>query len=44
MAEFEGLLHRVQGCDRPDVLTAAFTSSDVGKLYLTLAKGLGRIE
>ncbi|MBF0094482.1 MAG: hypothetical protein HQL34_08070, partial [Alphaproteobacteria bacterium] len=44
LAEFENLLGQVRTCDRPDVLTAAFTSSDVGKLYLTLAKALGRLD
>ncbi len=41
MAEFKSPLHQVWACDRPDVLAAAFTSTDVGKLYLTLAKALG---
>ena len=30
--------------DRADVLTGTFTSAEVGKLYLVLARALGRLE
>jgi hypothetical protein len=42
--EFENLLSRAKTSDRADVLTATFTSAEVGKLYLLLARVLGRIE
>ena len=37
---------RISGCvlDYSDVLTGTFTSSEVGKLYLVLARALGRLE
>ncbi|HLN24399.1 MAG TPA: hypothetical protein VK558_10475, partial [Patescibacteria group bacterium] len=44
IAEFEVLLNQARAADRADVLTGAFTSAEVGKLYLVLARSLGRLE
>jgi len=44
LAEFETLLNQARLADRADVLTGAFTSAEVGKLYLVLARSLGRLE
>jgi hypothetical protein len=42
--EFETLIARARTTDRGEIIAAAFTSSDVGKLYLVLARAMGRIE
>jgi len=44
LAEFETLLNHARQADRSDILTGAFTSAEVGKLYLVLARSLGRLE
>ena len=44
LAEFESLLSQARNSDHMDVLTGTFTSSEVGKLYLVLARSLGRLE
>ena len=44
LAEFETLLNQARAADRADVLTGTFTSAEVGKLYLVLARSLGRLE
>lgn len=44
LAEFEALLNQARNSDYPDVLTGTFTSSEVGKLYLVIARSLGRLE
>ncbi|GEM_PF-951943 len=44
LTEYEGLLTRVRNSERADVLTAVFSSAEVGKLYLVLARALGRLE
>jgi len=44
VAEFETLLNQAREADRADVLTGTFTSAEVGKLYLVLARALGRLE
>ena len=44
IAEFETLLNQARAADRADVLTGTFTSAEVGKLYLVLARALGRLE
>lgn len=42
MDRFEVLLARAQEIDPENVLNAAFITADVGKLYLVLARSLGR--
>lgn len=42
MSEYEALLRAARANDRGDVLTAVFTSSDMGRLYITLARSIGR--
>jgi hypothetical protein len=42
VAKFETLLGQSQQADSESVLSAAFITADVGKLYLILAKSLGR--
>jgi hypothetical protein len=42
VAKFETLLGQSQQADNESVLSAAFITADVGKLYLVLAKSLGR--
>ena len=44
IADFETLLNQARAADRADVLTGTFTSAEVGKLYLVLARALGRLE
>lgn len=44
LTEYEALLNRVRSSDRADVLTAVFSSAEVGKLYLVLARSLGRLD
>lgn len=44
MGEYEALLKASRANDRADVLTAVFTASDMGRLYMVLAKSLGRSE
>ena len=44
ITEFEALTARVRRSDRSDVLTAVLTGSDIGRIYMTLAKALGRID
>ncbi|NKD55480.1 MULTISPECIES: hypothetical protein [unclassified Haematospirillum] len=43
VTEFESLLKGARSNDRGDVLTAVFTSSDMGRLYIVLARAIGRI-
>lgn len=43
ITEFEALLKGARANDRGDVLTAIFTSSDMGRLYVVLARSLGRM-
>lgn len=43
ISEFETLLKGARNNDRGDVLTAVFTSSDMGRLYVVLARAVGRI-
>jgi hypothetical protein len=42
MERFEALLAHAQEIDPENVLNAAFITADVGKLYLVLARSLGR--
>jgi len=44
LREFEGLLAQAKQCDHQDVLSAAFVTADVGKLYLILANAVGRLK
>ena len=44
LSEFEALTARVRRSDRSDVLTAVLTGSDIGRIYMILAKALGRVE
>lgn len=44
LADFESLLTQARNADHADVLTATFTSAEVGKLYLLLARALGRLD
>jgi hypothetical protein len=42
MSQFESLLNQANDSDPDQVLSAAFLTADVGKLYLLLARSLGR--
>jgi hypothetical protein len=42
MSQFESLLSQANESDPEQVLSAAFLTADVGKLYLLLARSLGR--
>jgi hypothetical protein len=42
MSEYETLLKAARMNDRADVLTAVFTSADMGRLYTTLARSTER--
>jgi hypothetical protein len=42
MSQFESLLNQANESDPEQVLSAAFLTADVGKLYLLLARSLGR--
>lgn len=42
MSEYEALLRAARANDRADILTAVFTSSDMGRLYVVLARSVGR--
>lgn len=42
MSEYEALLKAARANDRADVLTAVFTSSDMGRLYMVLARSTNR--
>jgi hypothetical protein len=42
MSQFESLLNQANNSDPDQVLSAAFLTADVGKLYLLLARSLGR--
>lgn len=44
MGEYEGLLKAIQINDRADVLHAIFSNSDMGRLYVVLARATGRME
>lgn len=42
MSEYEALMRAARANDRADILTAVFTSSDMGRLYMVLARSVGR--
>jgi ABC-type Fe3+/spermidine/putrescine transport system ATPase subunit len=42
MNQFESLLNQANECDPDNVLSTTFLTADVGKLYLMLARSLGR--
>jgi hypothetical protein len=42
LAEFEGLLQQAQELDQESLLRGTFLASDVGKVYMLLARALGR--
>ena len=42
VTQFQGLLEQAKKRDHNGVLGATFLSSDLGKLYLVLARALGR--
>jgi len=44
ITDYESLLDQVQQTARADILTALFVGSDLGKVYLVLAKALGRLD
>jgi hypothetical protein len=44
LSEFEALTARVRRSDRSDVMTAVLTGSDIGRIYMILAKALGRVD
>jgi hypothetical protein len=44
VTDYESLLDQVHQTARADILTALFIGSDLGKVYLVLAKALGRLE
>ena len=43
-AQFEKLLEEAEQHDPEDLISAAFLSSDIGKLYLLLSRALDRIR
>jgi DNA anti-recombination protein RmuC len=44
LLQFEQLLEQAAQHDPEDLISAAFLSSDVGKVYLLLARGIGRLS
>jgi hypothetical protein len=42
MNQFESLMSQASECDSEHVLSATFLTADVGKVYLLLARSLGR--
>ena len=44
LERFETLLEAAQKYDREKLVSAAYLSSDVGKLYLLLARALDRVK
>lgn len=44
ITDYESLLDQTQQTARADILTALFVGSDLGKVYLVLAKALGRLD
>ncbi|KAA5606631.1 hypothetical protein F1188_04655 [Roseospira marina] len=44
VTDYESLLEQTRQTARADILTALFIGSDLGKVYLVLAKALGRLE
>ena len=42
--QFDNLMSQARECDSEDVLAATFMTADVGKLYVLLARSLGRME
>jgi hypothetical protein len=42
VADFSRLLTSARGAEHEELLSAAFVTSDVGKLYLLLREALGR--
>ncbi|OUS13953.1 hypothetical protein A9Q97_04235, partial [Rhodospirillales bacterium 47_12_T64] len=44
MDQFDNLMSQARECDSEDVLAATFMTADVGKLYVLLARSLGRME
>ena len=42
--QFEHLMNQAQNCDPENVLSATFLTADVGKLYLLLARSIGRTQ
>jgi hypothetical protein len=42
--EYESLLDSTRKSPRADVLTALFVGSDLGKVYMVLAKAMGRLD
>lgn len=42
IGEFESLMKATRSSDRAEVLSAVFTSSDMGRLYMVLARSLNR--
>jgi hypothetical protein len=43
IGEFERLLNQAKENEHDDILSAAFLTADVGKLYVLLARALGRV-
>ena len=41
---FEGLLNQASESDPENLLSSTFLSADIGKLYLVLARSVGRLN
>ena len=44
IAHFEGLIHQAMDSEHTDTLSASLLSSDMGKLYVVLAKAINRLQ
>ena len=44
VVKFQELLHQADAADSEGLLAATFLTSDVGKLYMVLARAIGRLK